>query len=75
MASRVRRASLAGRASQESLLSLSSRECQESLLSLSSRESLVSQECRDSQDTNSILNLEYRITNERSRTPGHVEIT
>ena len=50
--------------------------------------SLVNQECRDSQDTqdtldskdtqdspdtNSILNLEYRITNDRSRTPGWIE--
>ena len=66
MASRKSPASLSGRAS---LVSPASRECQDS------EDSQDTLDSKDSQDTNSILNLEYRITNERSRTPGHVEIT
>ena len=66
-------------ASRESLLSLASlaslasRECQDSQDTRDSLDSRDTQDSRDSQDTNSILNLEYRITNERSRTSGSIE--
>ena len=56
--------SLLSRASLPSLVSLVSRKRQDSV---------DTQYSVDSRDTNSILNLEYRITNERSRTPGSIE--
>ena len=49
------------------------RNSQDSQDSQDTRDTQDSQDTRDSLDTNSILNLEYRITNERSRTPGSIE--
>ena len=62
--------SLSSRVGRESLLSLVNQECRDSQ---DTQDTLDSKDTQDSPDTNSILNLEYRITNERSRTPGSIE--
>ena len=61
------------RDSQDSRDTRDSQDTQDSQDTRDSLDSRDTQDSRDSQDTNSILNLEYRITNERSRTPGSIE--
>ena len=60
-------------ASRASLSSLVSQECRDSPDTQDTWDSQDSVDTQDSRDTNSILNLEFRITNKRSRTPGSIE--